>query len=295
MRIVTNPGSNLDPDLVHTVGIDLTPQQIVVDGVEHDTRVPISLRQIDGWIADARAHPYVLGTSAAEFVRLFDGIGRDDPEIIAVMTSRKLIPSHDAAVSAARTMANHTKRPLQVHVVDTGVTDLGAGLVALLAGLGRNAGLSAQRLVPILERFSAEMTLSMHIATMQNLVRSGRASSVRGWLANVMQLRPILTMEDGEIAVAETLSTRADPVDRIVARIVDRLGGRRVWAGVVHGDDPGLGGRLADALRERMAPEVLIVRPVSPSTYVHVGRSAVGCFVGPIDTLGWEPPLPDLR
>lgn len=38
MRIVTNPGSNLDEETTLAKEIDLTPQKIVVDGISHDTR-----------------------------------------------------------------------------------------------------------------------------------------------------------------------------------------------------------------------------------------------------------------
>lgn len=293
MRIVTNPGSNLGPAMLARYGIDLSPQQIVVDGVSHDTRVPVTLAEVDAWIAGAKQHPYVLGTSAAEFARLFQELGRDDPEILAVMTSRKLIQSHDAAMSASRTVSMHARQPLCVRVIDTGITEIGTGLVSLMAALGRDAGIDLESLGDILERFSSEAQLQLHVASMDNLMAGGQASFLRGWLANIFQVRPILTLRAGELAVAQKVSTRIDPVETLVSAMAEAFGRRPVWAGVVHGDVAPLGRRLLAALRERLDVVYGCLRPFSAGVYTHVGRGALGCFVLPIDALGWTPPVPE--
>lgn len=293
MRIVTNPGSNLSPALVERYDIDITPQQIVVDGVEHDTRAGIDPKQIDRWIDDAREHPYVLGTSAAEFVKVFKELSLHDREVLAVMTSRKLIQSYDAAVSASRTLGNLAKDSVEVSVVDCGVTDAGAGLTTLLAAVAREAGLSLEDTRDVLERFCGELTMRLHIASMHTLIKGGRASFLRGWLANLLRIRPILAFQDGELEVAEKIPTRLDPVEAIATTAEEQYGGRGVWAAVLHGDEPEVGQRLAEALKRRLSPAMIYLRTFSPSIYLHVGRGAVGYFVAPIDRLGWDPPVPD--
>jgi fatty acid-binding protein DegV len=52
VRIVTNPGSDLPHSLLARYEIDLTPQQIVVDGTPHDTRGGIEASALRAWMAD---------------------------------------------------------------------------------------------------------------------------------------------------------------------------------------------------------------------------------------------------
>ncbi|MBS2026280.1 MAG: hypothetical protein JST54_00125 [Deltaproteobacteria bacterium] len=73
MRIVSNPGSNLDEDLANRLKIDLMPQRIVVDGIPHDTRGEIPLSKVDAWIQRSSSHPHVQGTTAADFVEFPGG------------------------------------------------------------------------------------------------------------------------------------------------------------------------------------------------------------------------------
>src|SRR5690349_7108042 len=133
MRIVTNPGANLPAVMLAHYGIALAPQQIVVDGTSHDTREEVTLAQVDAWVRTAKEHPYVIGTTAAELATLFTEVGRDNEDILAIMSSRKIISSYDAAVSATRTLAKHDRyAKLRIRVVDTTVTDLGAGMICVL-------------------------------------------------------------------------------------------------------------------------------------------------------------------
>ncbi|HEY1087302.1 MAG TPA: DegV family protein, partial [Archangium sp.] len=104
MRIVTNPGSNLDEDFAHAKDVDLLPQKIVVDGISHDTRNTIDFSQVDAWVKKASKHPVVQGTTEQECLEFFTRLAKKDKEILVVMSSRKIIGSHDAAVAAAKTL-----------------------------------------------------------------------------------------------------------------------------------------------------------------------------------------------
>lgn len=275
-------------------GIELTPQQIVVDGVAHDTRGALDVREIDRFIARAREHPYVLGTSAAEFARIFSELGREDAEVLAVMTSRKLIQSHDAAVLAARTVAALVRQPVRVRVVDSRSTDLGAGLVTLLGAQARDDGKSLDDTAELLARAAAGGTMRLHVADLDHLIRGGRASFLRGWLARMLGKRPILGFEDGDLAVVQTISTRQDPIEHMVADLAAQCGRRRWWVGISHGAAPDAAARLAAVVKERLDVQMLVVREFSASIYLHVGRGALGCFMLPVDDLGWTPSVPEV-
>lgn len=294
MRILTNPGSNLSRDQIQRYDIHVTPQEIVVDGNYHDTREGVDMQTVDDWIANAAEHPYVLGTSAAQFATTFTEVGTTDREILAVMTSRELIQSYDAAVSAVRTLAKRESRPLSIRVVDTGVTDVGAGLSTLLAVAARSHGLSLDECARALEKFRAGAALRLHVAKMDNLIKGGCASFLRGWLANVLGVRPILAFNEGRLEVTAKISTRADPVEAVVGPLVDAYRGRPVWAALAHGGASAEeeAQRAAAMLRRELNPALLMTRAFSPGVYLHAGPGALACVVGPVDELGFTPSLP---
>ncbi|MEZ4220325.1 MAG: DegV family protein [Polyangiaceae bacterium] len=296
MLILTNPGSNLSQALVRRYDIRLTPQQIVVDGEAHDTRQRISFEQIDQWVQSAKVHPHVLGTSAAEFAATFSELAREDPEILAVMTSRKIINSYDSAVSAVRTLQ---KQPafagLRVAVADTGSTDVGAALATLMAAEARQQGLSLEHVASLLEEYRTQSATAFTVRQLDYLVKGGRATALRAWLAGVLRVLPLLSFVDGEIKVVEKIATSADPVMAIADYLSKRVTpGRPAWIGVFHGNVPTAAQALEDELRKRFDVRYAYSHPLAPAIYLHGGPGCLGGVVVPLDGLSYQPPTPDI-
>jgi DegV family protein with EDD domain len=270
----------------------LTPQKIVVDGVEHDTRDGLSFDEIDHWVRTAREHPYVLGTSAAEFAAMFHEIARRDRSILAVMTSRKIIGSYDSAVSAAKTLARQpSTAEIEVAIADSGVTDLGAGLATILAAEASRAGLGIARVREVLEQFRSQVMFELIPDTLEYLVKGGRATALRAWIANVFNVRPHAAIVDGELTILGKISASADRGEVIAEHVAKKLGaGRPVWIGVFHGNAPASAERLRASLAQRLDVRYALVRPLSPSIYLHMGPRAIGAAVVPVDRLTWAPP-----
>jgi DegV family protein with EDD domain len=248
-------------------------------------------------VTTARQHPYVLGTSAAEFATLFSAAGKRDREILAVMTSRKVIGSHDAAVSAARALARSAHgAELSIRVADSGVTDLGAGMATVLACEAHRAGKTLAEAAELVDAFRRHTQFSLVPSSLDYLVKGGRATMLRAWIANLLNVRPHVAMIDGVLEVVGKVSASADRAAVIAEHMAARVGARRpAWIGVFHGGAPDLAERLRAALAERFDVRAAWVRPLAPSIYLHMGRRAVGAVVTPLDALPWSPPaLPDV-
>jgi DegV family protein with EDD domain len=291
VRVITNPGSNLSPAAIERYGIHVMPQQIIVDGEAFDTRGGISAESIDDWVRTAKQHPHVVGTTAAEFMAAYRAAAKEERELFVVMTSRKIIGSHDAAQIAAKTLLEQPSATgMRIHVADTGVTDMGAGLGCVAACEASRAGLGIVEVGAVLERFRESVEMVISIEQFDYLVKGGRASAVRAFLGNLLGVRPIIGFEKGEIGVLDKISAKADAGHELVGLLEKRLGrGRRIWAGVFHGRAPERAARLADELRRRFDVGLLWTRPLAPSIYLHCGPGSVGVAVVPLDALPFTP------
>lgn len=292
MRIVTNPGSNLSPAAIARYEVELTPQTIMVDGVGHDTREPPSFDQIDAWVRGSKTHPYVIGTTAAEYVALFRRVARVDPHILTVTSSRLIIGSYDAALSAARTMhgrAEHDR--LEVAVADSGVTDAGAGLAVALAGEAMRGGADLEETSRWIAAYRACAVFRFVPDTLDYLVKGGRTSVLKAWLADWMGVRPVIGFVDGEPSVVAKVSTSVDRATALVDLIARDCGeGQRVWVAMTHGG--GAGEQAAEhceqAVRARFDVRFWTARPLCPSIYLHAGPGSIALAVVPLDKLGWR-------
>lgn len=294
MAIVTNPGSNLPPAAVRSYGIILTPQQIVVDDTPYDTRQPIALNDIDGWVSGASVHPYVVGTTAAEFASVFrDAAQRNEP-VVAVMTSRKIIKSYDAAQSALRSVLEMPGgSTFDAVVADSGVTDVGAGMATILAAEAERAGHSPSEIAPMIDAFRGAARFVFTVRTLDYLVKGGRATPLRAWLANLLNVRPVIAFVDGELAPVQKIKASSDYATGLLDYLAGQVPlGERVWAGVFHGQEPDLARRTLKLISERWTVEWGWVQPLSPSIYLHGGPGSLGVVLVPLSALPWQPPSP---
>lgn len=292
MRIVTNPGSNLSSRVIAFYRVCLTPQQIAVDGSHHDTREPISFATIDQWTRTAKTFPHTLGTSAAQSTEFFRSMLASEAELLVVTSGKKLVLTHTASVAAARSIASGAPGK-RVHVFDSQVTDMGAGFNVILAGEAQRAGLPSDEIVALLESFAPRQHSAVVLDTLDNIVKGGKASYLKAWLADLMSIAPVLGFRDGEVRPVARVSRNVDRVHATADVLCDGVDpARPCWAAVVHGGDPKRAEALAALLRARLKLVYLVVRPLAASTYVNLGSNALGGFIYPVDRLPWTPTEP---
>ncbi len=293
MKIVSKTGLNLVGLEIDRYDLKLVPQRIVVDGVEHGDDAPRPFATIDRWVREAKAAPVVLGTSEAELLELLKATAEEDAEILVVTASQKLATSYDEALAAVRTLrAIPEFARVRVLVLDTGTSDIGGGVPVIFAGEAGRAGLSLDRVFAVTTAFAAGSTGVIVPRTLDNLVRGGRANFLRAMVASLLGMSPVIGILEGEMR----------PVDRVRhgdtgRKILEVLGekvrpGRKVWAAVAHGGNAVEARTVADEIERLFDVELMLVRPLTPATYLHLGEDALACYVAPVDELPWTPPRP---
>lgn len=295
MRIVTNPGCNLPAAAIRHFDLEICPQQIVVDGVSHDTRAGIPYPVIDGWVRTASDFPHVVGTTAHEFAAIFARLAKETREIVTILASRKIIQTYGAAASAARTLAASAafgKTP--IHVVDCKMTDSGLGLFVLAASTMGEAGVPGYTIARCLNMLAERSFFAFVPGTLDNLVKGGRAGWARAQMADFFNIKPIIAFQDGELAQQGKVRGSGDVAGALVDMAVKRVGAaRKVWGAVFHtyADDT-VARDVASRLHKALPLTYATLRPLSSSIYLHAGPGAVGVAVLPMDDLPVDVPIP---
>lgn len=294
VKIVINSGPNVPAELVSHYGLSVLPIRMVADEVEHDV-LDVTHGDVDRWVASGKQFPYLLGTSAAQFAARFLKAGEDDPELLAIMTSRKLMQSYDSARAAIRTLEAHPRgRMLSFELVDTGVTDVSAGLAVVYAAEAARGGRGIAELPGLLGEFCGRVETVFALRTLENITKGGRASFLKTWIATLLKVRPLLSFEDGEIVSIGRYPAKEDPVGAIVEGIRERVGGDEgpVWVAIAHGGCPDDADRLRVRLQEILDVRYVLSRPLAPSVYLHGGPGSLIASVVPLQGLSWVPTTP---
>jgi DegV family protein with EDD domain len=292
VKIVSKTGLNLVGLEIERYGLVLLPSRIGVDGVAHGDE-EARFARIDRWVREAKSAPEVMGTPAAEILAALQQTAEEDAEILVVTASHKLASSYDEAVAAAAALKKIPEfARTRVLVLDTGSSDFGGGVPAIFAGEASRAGLSLERVAEVTRAFVEGGTSFFVPRTLDNLVRGGQANFLRAMVASLLGMSPVIGIEDGAMRPVDRV--RHGDIQSKILELVRRKvrPGRKVWAAVAHGGNAIEARAIADQIEKDYDAELMLVRPLMPTSYLHLGEDAIACYVAPIDELPWTPPRP---
>jgi DegV family protein with EDD domain len=220
--------------------------------------------------------PTTSQPAPADFIRAFRDAQEEAEQIVAVLLGSSLSGTFAAAQAAIRAGGVQA-----VHLVDSRSASLGVGLLALRGAELAEAGWTAARIAAELHRLREQSGMLLTVDRYDNLLRSGRISRSKAWLAGMLDVKPILSLDaDGNVVPVERVRGRDNLEARMLAVLERRLTPRPkvVRFGVAHADAPDVAGRIAKVLEDRYHPRDCLVTLATGVLGTHVGPGAWGIF-----------------
>jgi fatty acid-binding protein DegV len=293
MIVVASSGLNLPPELIAHCRIEETPNQIVVDGKRHEVRAIDSLQTLKYWMQTAKVPPYGLGSSAPEYVSLFNGLVHRTSEVLVVTGTRKLLGTYDAAVAAARAVRK-SRRGFDARVLDTGLVEIGAGLVAAYCGACARAGYGISEVIDAGRQLaSASMQLCAPYAV-EFLNKLARSDLLQGVIPGESPGLPIIGLKDGEFHLVGTRPASAQAVKELVDILQRRYPpGSALWVAIAFAEDQDPARYLLTYMRRSFDVRYALIRPIGPGGYLFMGAKSLGISVHPVDAMKLLVNLPE--
>ncbi len=198
VRIVTDTSCDLPPEFegeLKALGVKAIPF-LFHFGLEGHEDKSMSIKEF--LARAAKTWPTTAAPSAGAFMQAFrEFVDAGDQVVCITITSK-----HSATYSSA-VLASQQFSPGQVTVVDSLSLSLGQGLLVLAAARAGREGKSPEQVVETVKALWQRLHFLIGLESVEYLVKGGRASRLTGALASLLKLRPILSVVDGELTLAE--------------------------------------------------------------------------------------------
>ncbi|HEV8196181.1 MAG TPA: DegV family protein [Gemmatimonadales bacterium] len=272
VAVVTDTSADLPDAVLDRHHIAMVPLQIVFGDEVHLDRVGMRAEEFYRRLRSARQLPTTSQPTPADFVRVFRSALEEADEVVAVLLGSALSGTFQAAQAAIRA-AGLTR----IELVDSKAATLCLGLLALRAAELAESGWRAADIARELERTRRQSGVLLTVDTYDNLIRSGRVSRGKAWLAGMLDVRPILGLDqDGRIIPVDRVRGREALVSRMLALVDKNLTPRPkvVRFGVAHVEAPDVAERIRSALIAAFAPRDCFVSLATGVLGTHVGPGA---------------------
>ncbi len=218
--------------------------------------------------------PTTAAPSPGDFSIAFqEAFDKGADEIICLTVSADLSATYQAAVSAKDLLPGK-----EITVFDTKSISMGQGFMVLKAAELAQAGKTKDEILVAVENVRNRSHLYAALDTLKFMAMSGRVGHLTAEMANVFNIKPILTIKDGKLDLLEKVRTRKKAWSRVLELTAESLGDDEIESiFILHVAANEEANQFEKLLRERITcPEDIPLTEMTPGLSVHTGAGLVG-------------------
>jgi DegV family protein with EDD domain len=260
---------------IHTVAYYIHRGQEVLRDL-----VTIQREEFLNWLITAKVIPTTACPGPGDYFEAFKNLlegGHD--EIVSLHMTSKGSGAYQAAV-IARSMINECDPAAHVEVIDTRNVSLCQGWMAIEAARLALAGSHLEEVVAKVKRMLPITHMVQTADTLKYLYMGGRIGKATNLLGSLLNIKPLIGMEDGEIVPLGVARGRERAYQAIADKVEKAIGKSRARIAYVHAGAK----QEVEKLRQMVEGKVDVVESfiaeLSPALAVHTGPGTAGlCFL----------------
>jgi DegV family protein with EDD domain len=212
VKIVTDSTSDMPPDVAKELGITVVPLYIHFGSDSYRDGVDLSTDDFYPRLVASEIIPTTSAPPASAFALACDRLADEADGILVLTISRKLSATYDSAKRGIE----ERKSKCPIELVDSRLSLMGMGLVAIAAAKAANQGASLKDVLALTEENINRLDMRIAFDTLEYLKRGGRIGKAQAFFGSLLKVNPILTIRDGEVYPAARERSRAKAVDYLV-------------------------------------------------------------------------------
>lgn len=273
--LVTDSTSTIPLALLRQHDIRVVPQVLIWGGEELRDGIDIQPDEFYRRLKDASVMPTTSQATIASFVEIFEPQVAQGNPILAFVLSSKLSGTVQSAVQAKAMFPGAA-----IEVVDSQSIAMALGYQVLAAARLLEAGTPLKEVAEKCRQMSRNTGVVFLVDTLEFLHRGGRIGTASRFMGTALNIKPLLSLQDGRVEGLEKVRTKAKARARLLDVVEERVRGKRpVRIAVLHAAAEEAAQELLAEAQRRYTPDEVYITPVSPVIGAHTGPGTVGlCY-----------------
>ena len=270
--IVADTTCGLPRELLAQRGIPLIPQVVMFgDDSFHDDKDLDTVTFLERLKA-ARELPKTSAPEPSLYYPVFEEAKKNGDSVIVVAPTGKA----SGTVRSAHTAAQEFPE-VDIRIVDTQTLSCNLGSLVLVADDMAKAGKSASQIVAKLEDMIPRGRMYFLVDTLEYLAKGGRIGGAKRLIAELLEIKPILQIKDGQVEPFEQQRTKKRALARLVEIAAEQCpGGESAHLCVLQVEAESEAQALVEELKSRINVPQIPIYELPPAIVVHAGPRAMG-------------------
>ncbi len=289
MQIVTDSGVDLilPQETKSELGIHTVPLVVTLDGKSYREGVDIQPDEFYSLLAATDSLPITSQPSAGDFAETYQRLAATDPDILSIHMTSGLSGTFNSAQAGAQLAPDAT-----VTLVDTKTLSAASGWQVEAAARGAKSSWSLEQILALMERISAASDSAYTLKELKYLIHGGRISHMKGLIASVLNLKPLIGVEKVNgtyVQLGQVRSFKAALKGLVQHMLKQHSPGSAMRVQVLHAQNPEGAEMLHDLVEQSYDCTWLPPGSMSLVLGAHTGPSMVGVAYAPLATFSDVP------
>jgi DegV family protein with EDD domain len=210
VKIVTDSTAHLEASVIKRLGITVVPLTVRLGDETFREGVDIAAEEFFQKLDSSSAMPTAYPPSVEDFLDVYTKLSKTTDQIMSIHISGKLSRTCDRATAASQAFLGRC----QITVVDSLTISLGLGILATAAAQAAAQGQSLEEVEFLTRGTIPRIYIAFLAETLGYLEREGRIGPSQALLGTMLNVKPFMAIEDGEIIPLEKVRDREGAVDK---------------------------------------------------------------------------------
>jgi DegV family protein with EDD domain len=272
VKIVADTTSGLPREMLKNLGIPLIPQIVVFGEESYRDDSELDTTAFLAKLKAAKELPKTAAPAPALYNPIYAEAKQLGESVVVIAPSAKVSGTVRAATVAAQDFPG-----LDVRVVDSLTIAGNLASLVLMADAWAKSGLDADTIVSRLNDWIPHGRIYFLVNTLEYLQKGGRIGGAKALMGELLQIKPILCLRDGQVEPFEQQRTKKRALARLLEIFEEQCPkDPKAHLCVMQADAMEEAELLASDLRSRMHLTSIPIYELPPAIVVHGGPGVLG-------------------
>ena len=275
IKIIADSTCYLPKEYIDKYNVSIVSLNVLLNGN--------SYRETDlsnDWFYNEMAKSPTIPTSSQpsieELYNIVESLVKNGDDVVGIFLSSDMSGTFSTS-NLVKNMILENYPNAKIVMIDSRSNCMQAGFAVLEAAKASNENKSLDEVVSIAKNVIENSKFIFVPETLDYLKKGGRIGGAAALFGSLLQIKPILTVEDGKTTVFTKVRTKKKAIDKIVNTVLEQNSKSPIKGIIVHHINcESEGQELADRLKNSLGLDNVKIQSIGPIIGLHVGPGSIG-------------------
>lgn len=271
--IITDSSCDLSLNYLNENNIILLPLTVEIQGKIYKDIIDLDTEKFYNLIDDKLSIPKTAAVNLYTFEEVFKRELLKGNEVLYIGISSEISSTFSSAYQAKSILGSN-----KIHLIDSRSAAYGQGLLVEIANKMKNEGKNVNEIIKAIEDIIPRMDYAIMINDIEMLKRSGRISAMTSFAGNLLNIKPVICVQDGEVEILKKVKGTKSAINFLVNRLSEFKPDNKFPIVIYYGCDNDLKDMVNDKLINLFQNNNIKSMQIGATIGSHTGKYGVGIF-----------------